>query len=640
MGANLNSMSEDGDGALHHAAFSSQPAVVELFLELGISPNIIGKYGETPLHKATRYFLPWQVNNEGMVRILLDKGANTEAKNMDGETPLHRAAKRGYEIQTNLLLDGGANIEARGDNHDQTPLCLAASYGSESTTPLHLAAMNGHDMVVTMLLNNSANINGSDRSGYTPLSWAAWGGHEKVLNLLLDRGANPELLSTEPQQLPLVEAEGGHDGASLKHGSVFISTGCTLAYAGVRWCVFESGGVRQRVSDRVRRRTRRAPEYGVVCQHAPEYGVVHRRVYRAVTKTIGWIINAKRILTVAELEQVLAVEIETSEFDETNITDIEQLTSYCCGLVIVDEQTSNVALVHYTTQKYFEGTWKTWFPNIHELITDSCLTYISYNVFEDQFETEAKIEDIPREYPFYNYSSYNWGHHFRDGPEIGSNALKFLQSQAKISAYDRCGFEPFTGIEECGIKTSDIKAEPIAAFFNLENLMQELYSVQNKDNFATFWAEFQRLTVELDYSEETLIDDLCHKVNTKMQTALIAEINPSSLHAFAQKCLLIDQNIQQLQIQDARTVPQVIQQAFKPQDFHSKAKQPTTNPPAGFRPPRLYRAPHQNPATENLMQEGRCFHCQQTGHRAYECPTKNAQVHEVSTYDAPLSGKE
>ncbi|ELR02722.1 hypothetical protein GMDG_05668 [Pseudogymnoascus destructans 20631-21] len=174
--------------------------------------------------------------------------------------------------------------------------------------------------------------------------------------------------------------------------------------------------------------------------------------------------------------------------------------------------------------------------------------------------------------------------------------------------------------------------------FTAQRAYRKLF--QNKDNFATFWAEFQRLTVELDYSEETLIDDLHHKVNTKMQTALIAEINPSSLHAFAQKCLLIHQNIQKLQIQDARTVPRVIQQAFKPQDFHSKAQQPTTNPPASFRPPRLYRAPHQNPATEKLMQEGRCFHCQQTGHRAYECPTKNAQVHKVSTYDAPLSGKE
>jgi hypothetical protein len=189
-------------------------------------------------------------------------------------------------------------------------------------------------------------------------------------------------------------------------------------------------------------------------------------------KTIGWIINAKRTLTVAELEHALAVEIETCEFDETNVTDIEQLTSYCCGLVIVDEQTTNVTLVHYTTQKYFESTWETWFPNIHELITDSCLTYVSYDAFEDRFQAESEIEEIPREYPFYNYSSQNWGHHFREGPGNQSNALKFLQSEAKVSAYDRCGFEPFTGIHTNNTKMSDIKAEHIAAFFNLEHLMQ------------------------------------------------------------------------------------------------------------------------------------------------------------------------
>jgi hypothetical protein len=40
------------------------------------------------------------------------------------------------------------------------------------------------------------------------------------------------------------------------------------------------------------------------------------------------------------------------------------------------------------------------------------------------------------------------------------------------------------------------------------------------------------------------------------------------------------------------------------------------------------------------MQEGRCFYCKQTGHRAYECPTKNAQVHEVSINDAVPLGKE
>jgi ankyrin repeat protein len=190
-------------------------------------------------------------------------------------------------------------------------------------------------------------------------------------------------------------------------------------------------------------------------------------------KTIGWIINAKRNLTTAELEHALAIELETSEFDETNITDIEQLTSYCCGLVLVDEQTTEVKLVHYTTQKYFENTLKSWFPEVLDHITDCCLTYLSYDVFEeDRFEGKEEVKKIPNEYPFYSYSSLNWGHHFRESPGDRSILLKFLRNEAKLTGYDRCGFEPLNWNPDP--KTSGIKAEHIAAFFNLDHLMQEL----------------------------------------------------------------------------------------------------------------------------------------------------------------------
>ncbi|CAG8895583.1 unnamed protein product [Penicillium egyptiacum] len=190
-------------------------------------------------------------------------------------------------------------------------------------------------------------------------------------------------------------------------------------------------------------------------------------------KTIGWILNAKRNLTTAELEHALAIELETSEFDDTNITDIEQLTSYCCGLVLVDEQTTEVKLVHYTTQKFFESTLKSWFPEILDHITDCCLTYLSYDVFEeDRFEEKKEVEKIPNEYPFYSYSSQNWGHHFREAPGDRSILLKFLQSEAKLAGYDRCGFEPLNWKPDP--KTSGIKAEHIVAFFNLDHLMQKL----------------------------------------------------------------------------------------------------------------------------------------------------------------------
>ncbi|KAL4782320.1 ankyrin repeat-containing domain protein [Aspergillus varians] len=198
-------------------------------------------------------------------------------------------------------------------------------------------------------------------------------------------------------------------------------------------------------------------------------------------KTIGWIVNAKENLTVAELEHALAVEIGSPEFDEANITDIEQLTAYCCGLVIVDEQMSQVKLVHYTTQKYFQSTWKTWFPDIHGFITDSCVTYISYEVFEeDRFAAGEEVDKIPDEYPFYNYSSLNWGHHFREWPGDQSMALKFLQSEAKVAGYNRCGFEPLGWVHN--LNMTGLKAEHIAAWFNLEQLIQKLLEA-NPDNF-------------------------------------------------------------------------------------------------------------------------------------------------------------
>ncbi|ELR03723.1 hypothetical protein GMDG_08938, partial [Pseudogymnoascus destructans 20631-21] len=78
---------------------------------------------------------------------------------------------------------------------------------------------------------------------------------------------------------------------------------------------------------------------------------------------------------------------------------------------------------------------------------------------------------------------------------------------------------------------------------------------QRNNTFAVFWAEFQRLTTDLDYSEETLLDDLRFKVNQQMQKALVAEVGATTLLEFAKKCMLIDQNIQQIKEQEDKRKP-------------------------------------------------------------------------------------
>ncbi|KAJ4341920.1 hypothetical protein N0V95_007105 [Ascochyta clinopodiicola] len=73
-------------------------------------------------------------------------------------------------------------------------------------------------------------------------------------------------------------------------------------------------------------------------------------------KTLSWITLAKRPLTTAEICCALVVEADEDEVDPENVLAPEDLVSVCAGLVVVDQESAVIRLVHYTTQEYFERT--------------------------------------------------------------------------------------------------------------------------------------------------------------------------------------------------------------------------------------------------------------------------------------------
>jgi len=109
-------------------------------------------YGRTCLMTATRH------GHHAICLLLIDKGAQLEAKDSNDTTSLHYAAYEGHVEIVRLLCDRGADIEARD---------------GEGLRPLHDAAREGHISVVKELIEErNAEINMRTNGGVTALRWA------------------------------------------------------------------------------------------------------------------------------------------------------------------------------------------------------------------------------------------------------------------------------------------------------------------------------------------------------------------------------------------------------------------------------------------------------------------------------------
>ncbi|KAG9230435.1 hypothetical protein BJ875DRAFT_385145, partial [Amylocarpus encephaloides] len=161
-------------------------------------------------------------------------------------------------------------------------------------------------------------------------------------------------------------------------------------------------------------------------------------------QVLSWITCAKRPLTTSELEHALAVEIGELQFDQANLSLIEDIVSVCAGLVTIDDKTNIIRLVHYTTQEYFERTQAHWFPDAEAKITRACITYISFASFEaGSCHTDEEFDTQLVHYILYNYAAKNWGYHARAClQELQQSIICLLESESKLSACIQAMFIP------------------------------------------------------------------------------------------------------------------------------------------------------------------------------------------------------
>jgi ankyrin repeat protein len=114
-------------------------------------------------------------------------------KDKDGCTALIAAARDGCLDVVHLLVEHGADLEAREPTYERTALAWATFYG--------------HRDVVQYLIERGADVNAMDAYGYTPLKTATMG----------SEGAWREWVSVRPTEYEAIAAMLRERGASEKH---------------------------------------------------------------------------------------------------------------------------------------------------------------------------------------------------------------------------------------------------------------------------------------------------------------------------------------------------------------------------------------------------------------------------------------
>jgi ankyrin repeat protein len=133
--ASVSAYSEDGFTALHFAAFYGAPASARMLLASGASPAAVTTnfLANMPLHAAAAG------GYADVMRLLLEHGADPNARQHGGFTALHTAGFRDDRAMAELLLAHGADASARSDE-GQTPADTARSQGNTVTAAFLRAA--------------------------------------------------------------------------------------------------------------------------------------------------------------------------------------------------------------------------------------------------------------------------------------------------------------------------------------------------------------------------------------------------------------------------------------------------------------------------------------------------------------------
>lgn len=219
--------------------------VLRRWLGGGADPNKrAGPLSETPLHVATRR------RRVSAIEVLLDGGADIDAQTVGGKTAYAHAVRRGFEEVAALLrLRGASTVLNQADRFavaivngrmDEARTILAADVGAartgnpEEDRLLADVAGRGDTTAVTLLIRAGADLRAPGLDAGTPLHQAAWFGQPDNARLLVSAAAPLDIFDATHKSSPIGWAAHGsrYSGGAWERQDAYVSLVQMLLAAG------------------------------------------------------------------------------------------------------------------------------------------------------------------------------------------------------------------------------------------------------------------------------------------------------------------------------------------------------------------------------------------------------------------------
>jgi ankyrin repeat protein len=149
--ADVNAAQGDGMTALHWASMNGDLELAQMLIFAGANVRATTRLGTyTPLYLAS------QQGHAAIIQALVKAGGDVKAGTPNGTTPLMVAATSGDVDAVRVLIDNGADVNAKDGVRLQTPIMYAAA--ANRAAVITLLASKGADLKATNKVSDLANL--------------------------------------------------------------------------------------------------------------------------------------------------------------------------------------------------------------------------------------------------------------------------------------------------------------------------------------------------------------------------------------------------------------------------------------------------------------------------------------------------